>query len=216
MHHKQWHLHPDALFVCVSSAKSSVSLFCTKIMQFTQIQILFKAITLFHSLHLQQDEVSLALHITSATIMKTHQHAKNLILQPLMLEPEEYRERFVINTWLQCSFYTLSWKKKILCALDPSAGHWQVPHVPRNFSGTEWRYLAVQEGGRLSLRLWAPKSQFKQAGSCTELTPYYMFKFLFQVFHNSSPVISPHLSSSHPSTLAPKTLTCSQRFQSGI
>lgn len=115
MHHKQWHLHPDALFVCVSSAKSSVSLFHTKIMQFTQIQILFKAITLFHSLHLQQDEVSLALHTTSATIMKTHQHAKNLILQPLMLEPEEYRERFVINTWLQCSFYTLSWKKNPMC-----------------------------------------------------------------------------------------------------
>lgn len=59
--------------------------------------------------------------------------------------------------------------------------------------------LAVQEADSLSLRLWAPNSQFKQAGSCTELTHYYVFIFLFQVFHNSSSISSPHLSSSHPS-----------------
>lgn len=43
-------------------------------MQSTQIQIPFKAITVFHTQHLQQDEVPLALHITSATIINAHQY----------------------------------------------------------------------------------------------------------------------------------------------
>lgn len=70
----------------------SIYSYNTKIMQSPQIQIPFKAIPAFHTLHLQQDEVSLALHIMPATIMKTHQHVckeaayKNLILPPLMLE----------------------------------------------------------------------------------------------------------------------------------
>lgn len=38
------------------------------------MQIPFKAITAFHTLHLQQCDVPLALNITSATIMKIHQH----------------------------------------------------------------------------------------------------------------------------------------------
>lgn len=91
---------------------------------------------------------------------------------------------------------------------------------PRKFSSRVWRCLAVQEADRpdycLSLGLQAPKSQFKQAGSCRELTPDQVFMFPFQAFHNSSSISSPCLSSSPASTKAPKPQTWSGHCQSGI
>lgn len=66
------------------------------------MQISFKTITTFHTHHLQQDDVSLALHITSPAITNTHQHTCKAAayLKPDITTTDagEYRNRAVILT----------------------------------------------------------------------------------------------------------------------
>jgi len=75
------------------------------------MQISFKTISAFHTRHLQQDEVSLALRITSPTVTNTHQYTCKAAAcrKPDLTTTDagEYRKRAATQTWLQRSFYSL-------------------------------------------------------------------------------------------------------------